>query len=64
LAVPPRRRLCLGGPGKLDKERRRINKVVPAPRVAIVALTAFTVVAAINVPDVGDERELPDSLPT
>ena len=42
----------------------RINAVIPAPLVAIVALTAFTVVGALNVPNVGDEGELPDSLPT
>ncbi|KQY57331.1 sulfate permease [Nocardioides sp. Root140] len=42
----------------------RVNKVVPAPLVAIVALTAFTVVGAVNVPDVGDQGDLPDSLPT
>ncbi|MEU0313228.1 SulP family inorganic anion transporter [Nocardioides sp. NPDC006273] len=42
----------------------RINKVIPAPLVAIVALTAFTVVGAINVPNVGDEGKLPDSLPS
>ena len=42
----------------------RLNKVVPAPLVAIVALTAFTVVGAVNVPSVGDEGELPDSLPS
>ncbi|MDO9495223.1 MAG: SulP family inorganic anion transporter [Nocardioides sp.] len=42
----------------------RINTVVPAPLVAIVALTGFTVLAAIHVPDVGDEGELPDSLPS
>jgi SulP family sulfate permease len=41
----------------------RITTVVPAPLVAIVALTAFTVLASISVPDVGDEGELPDSLP-
>ena len=41
----------------------RINAVIPAPLVAIVALTAFTVVGALNVPNVGDEGELPDSLP-
>ena len=41
----------------------RVNRVVPAPLVAIVALTAFTLVAAVNVPDVGDEGDLPDSLP-
>lgn len=42
----------------------RINKVIPAPLVAIVALTGFTVLAAVNVPNVGDEGELPDSLPS
>ncbi|WP_082606338.1 SulP family inorganic anion transporter [Nocardioides sp. Root190] len=42
----------------------RVTTVIPAPLVAIVALTAFTLLAAINVPDVGDEGELPDSLPS
>ena len=41
-----------------------INKVIPAPLVAIVALTGFVVVGAVNVPDVGDEGSLPDSLPS
>ncbi|QCW49255.1 SulP family inorganic anion transporter [Nocardioides dongxiaopingii] len=41
----------------------RVTRVVPAPLVAIVALTGFTVLAALTVPDVGDEGELPDSLP-
>ena len=41
----------------------RVTKVVPAPLVAIVALTGFTILAALNVPNVGDEGELPDSLP-
>jgi sulfate permease, SulP family len=41
----------------------RVNKVIPPPLVAIVALTAFTIMGAINVPNVGDEGELPDSLP-
>lgn len=41
----------------------RVTAVVPAPLVAIVALTAFTVIAAVDVPNVGDEGELPDSLP-
>ncbi|MCK9823637.1 SulP family inorganic anion transporter [Nocardioides cavernae] len=41
----------------------RVNRVIPAPLVAIVALTAFTVVGAVGVPTVGDEGELPDSLP-
>ena len=42
----------------------RINRVIPAPLIAIVALTAFTLLGAINVPNVGDQGELPDSLPT
>lgn len=42
----------------------RVTTVVPAPLVAIVALTGFTVLAAVSVPDVGDEGELPDSLPS
>ncbi|MDN4174866.1 SulP family inorganic anion transporter [Nocardioides sp. SOB77] len=41
----------------------RVNSVVPAPLVAIVALTAFVLVAGVGVPDVGDEGDLPDSLP-
>jgi SulP family sulfate permease len=41
----------------------RVSQVVPAPLVAIVALTGFTVLAGLTVPDVGDEGELPDSLP-
>ena len=41
----------------------RWTSVVPAPLVAIVLLTAATVLAAINVPTVGDEGELPESLP-
>jgi len=42
----------------------KLNQVIPAPLVAIVALTGFTVLAALSVPNVGDEGELPDSLPT
>ncbi len=42
----------------------RVTKVIPAPLVAIVALTGFTVLAALSVPNVGDEGELPDSLPS
>lgn len=41
----------------------RWTNVVPAPLVAIVLLTAATVLAAINVPTVGDEGQLPESLP-
>jgi sulfate permease, SulP family len=42
----------------------RITKVVPAPLVAIVVLTVITVTMAIAVPTVGDEGELPESLPS
>ncbi|WP_246081730.1 SulP family inorganic anion transporter [Nocardioides litoris] len=42
----------------------RVTRVVPSPLVAIVGLTAFTVVGAVAVPDVGDQGELPDSLPS
>ncbi|GAB7036770.1 SulP family inorganic anion transporter [Catenuloplanes niger JCM 9533] len=41
----------------------RLTTAVPAPLIAIVALTAFTVVAGVAVPTVGDEGALPDSLP-
>ena len=33
----------------------RVTTVVPAPLIAIVALTGFTVLASISVPDVGDD---------
>ncbi|KQY74551.1 SulP family inorganic anion transporter [Microbacterium maritypicum] len=41
----------------------RITKVVPAPLVTIVLLTAAVVVFGWNVPNVGDQGELPQSLP-
>jgi SulP family sulfate permease len=42
----------------------KITKVIPAPLVAIVLLTAAAVVFAFNVPSVGDQGELPRSLPS
>jgi sulfate permease, SulP family len=42
----------------------KLTTVVPAPLVAIVALTAAAVVFSINIPNVGDEGQLPSSLPT
>lgn len=42
----------------------RITRAVPAPLVAIVALTVFTVLASVVLPDVGDQGELPDTLPS
>ncbi|MEZ5111490.1 MAG: SulP family inorganic anion transporter, partial [Microbacteriaceae bacterium] len=41
----------------------KITKVVPAPLVSIVIVTAAVVVFAVNVPTVGDQGELPRSLP-
>ncbi|KXF85804.1 sulfate permease [Rhodococcus ruber Chol-4] len=41
----------------------RLTSVVPAPLVAIVALTAAVLVFGWDVPNVGDEGELPESLP-
>ncbi|MBT2517966.1 SulP family inorganic anion transporter [Streptomyces sp. ISL-90] len=41
----------------------RFTKVVPAPLVAIILITIAVVVTAINVPSVGDQGELPESLP-
>jgi SulP family sulfate permease len=41
----------------------RLTSAVPAPLVAIVLLTVFTVTVGVAVPTVGDEGELPDSLP-
>ncbi len=41
----------------------RFTRAVPAPLVAIVLLTAVVVTAAIAVPTVGDQGELPKSLP-
>ena len=42
----------------------KLTMVVPAPLVAIVALTGFTILVSLTVPDVGDEGDLPDSLPS
>ncbi|NKY59786.1 SulP family inorganic anion transporter [Nocardia flavorosea] len=42
----------------------KLSSVVPAPLVAIVLLTAAVVVFSLNVPNVGDEGELPSSLPS
>jgi len=41
----------------------KLTTAVPAPLVAIVVLTAATLVLGWSVPDVGDEGELPSSLP-
>ncbi|SFO32515.1 sulfate permease, SulP family [Geodermatophilus obscurus] len=41
----------------------RLTTSVPAPLVAIVVLTTLAVAAGWEIPDVGGEGELPDSLP-
>ena len=41
----------------------RVTTAVPAPLVAILVLTAVTLVFSLAVPDVAGEGELPDSLP-
>ncbi len=41
----------------------RLTTAIPAPLVAIVALTIFTVAAGLAVPTVGDEGELPSVIP-
>ncbi len=40
------------------------TRAVPAPLVAIVLLTGAAVVFGLNVPTVGDQGQLPESLPT
>ncbi len=41
----------------------RLTTAVPAPLVAIIVLTTLTVAASLQLPNVGDEGALPDSLP-
>lgn len=41
----------------------RLTKVIPAPLISIILVTAVVVVFALDVPTVGDEGELPRSLP-
>ncbi len=42
----------------------RMTTAVPAPLVAIVALTTAAILLAIKVPTVGDQGDLPESLPS
>jgi sulfate permease, SulP family len=41
----------------------RLTTVVPAPLIAILVLTAAVLVFKVHIPNVGDEGELPNSLP-
>jgi len=40
-----------------------LTKAIPSPLVAIVVLTAFSIVVGLDIRTVGDMGELPDSLP-
>jgi SulP family sulfate permease len=42
----------------------KLSRVVPAPLVAIVLLTIVAVITGIDIPTVGDQGELPNSLPS
>jgi SulP family sulfate permease len=42
----------------------RVSRVVPAPLVVIVLLTIVVVLFGVDIPDVGDQGDLPSSLPT
>ncbi|WP_117432785.1 SulP family inorganic anion transporter [Mycobacterium marinum] len=42
----------------------KLTTIVPAPLVAIVVLTAAAVAFSVEIPNVGDEGQLPSSLPT
>ncbi|NIK58195.1 SulP family inorganic anion transporter [Kribbella shirazensis] len=42
----------------------RFTKAVPAPLIAILAVTVFVALTSVTVPTVGDEGKLPDSLPS
>ncbi|MFX4770376.1 sodium-independent anion transporter, partial [Acinetobacter baumannii] len=41
----------------------KLTTAIPAPLVAIVVLTLITVFASLAVPTVGDQGDLPESLP-
>lgn len=41
----------------------RVTRVIPAPLVAIVLVTSVVIVLSITVPTIGDQGELPESLP-
>ncbi|GED00079.1 sodium-independent anion transporter [Kocuria varians] len=42
----------------------KLTTVVPAPLVAIIVITAIVVLMGMDVPNVGDKGELPESLPS
>ncbi len=42
----------------------RLTSVIPSPLVAIVLITGVALAGGLKLPDVGDEGQLPDSLPS
>ncbi|MDN3312176.1 SulP family inorganic anion transporter [Microbacterium oryzae] len=42
----------------------KLTTAIPAPLIAIIVLTAFVVLAGVNIPTVGDQGALPRSLPS
>jgi SulP family sulfate permease len=42
----------------------RLTRIVPAPLISVIIVTAVVLVFALNVPTVGDQGELPRSLPS
>ncbi|WP_460798308.1 SulP family inorganic anion transporter [Microbacterium sp. GXF0217] len=42
----------------------RLTKVIPAPLISVIIVTAVVLVFAIHVPTVGDQGELPETLPS
>jgi SulP family sulfate permease len=42
----------------------KLSTIVPAPLVALVLLTTFTITVGVAVPTVGDKGKLPNSMPT
>lgn len=42
----------------------KVTDVIPAPLVVVVAIAAYAMATGLDVPTVGDEGELPDSLPS
>ena len=42
----------------------RVTKAVPAPLIAVIVITAITMLGGVNVPTVGDEGAIPAGLPS
>ncbi|SDS18387.1 SulP family inorganic anion transporter [Microlunatus soli] len=42
----------------------RLTTVVPAPLIAILVISVLVIATGLDIPNVGDEGKLPDSLPT